>query len=97
MNKGELIRAVSQGISDETYNHITQADIIRVVDAVFEAIKASLANGDSVNIRGFGAFDTREYKHRECISPNGERVTIPSHRIAVFKPGCELKASVNPG
>ena len=71
-----------------------RADII--VATVFGNIAAALRQGEKVELRGFGSFRLRRREPRKGRNPRtGERVDVPSKRVAYFKPGKELKELIN--
>ncbi|HZK25567.1 MAG TPA: HU family DNA-binding protein [Oscillospiraceae bacterium] len=89
MNKSELIGVVAEKTG------MTKKDIEKVVNAVFDGIGESLAQGDKVQIIGFGTFDVRDRKEREGRNPaTGETITIPAVKVPVFKAGKALKDNV---
>lgn len=68
-----------------------------VVDIFFDEIAARLADGGRVELRGFGAFSTREREGRKGRNPRtGETVDVPGKRVPYFKPGKEMRARLNP-
>ena len=71
-------------------------EIERVVDIFFEEIAARLAEGGRVELRGFGAFSTRERKQRRGRNPRtGEAVDVPAKRVPYFKPGKDMRERLN--
>jgi integration host factor subunit beta len=71
-------------------------DIERIVDIFFDEIAERLANGGRVELRGFGAFSTREREARKGRNPRtGESVEVPGKRVPYFKPGKEMRARLN--
>jgi nucleoid DNA-binding protein len=75
---------------------ITQQDVLEVVQTLIDEITDSLAQGDSVVMRNFGAFQVREMKAKVGRNPKnpGEDVQIPARAVVKFKPGKELKEKV---
>ena len=72
-------------------------DVELVVDTFFDEIAARLADGGRVELRGFGAFSTREREGRKGRNPRtGEAVDVPGKRVPYFKPGKEMRARLNP-
>ena len=58
-------------------------DIERIVDTVFEQIGSTLARGDRVELRGFGAFSTRARGERLGRNPRtGNEVAVPGKVVA---------------
>jgi len=63
-----------------------------VVNAVFENIAQALAQGDKVELRGFGSFTVRHRNGRQGRNPRtGEVVQVPAKNVPFFKPGKDLK------
>ena len=71
-------------------------DIENIVDIFFDEIAERLAKGGRVELRGFGAFSTREREARKGRNPRtGESVAVPGKRVPYFKPGKEMRARLN--
>ena len=67
-----------------------------IVDTVFGSIVETLHRGERVELRGFGNFRLRRREPRRGRNPRtGDRVEVPSKRVAYFKPGKELKELIN--
>lgn len=67
-----------------------------VVDLLIEEIKLALENDQSVELRGFGTFETRSRKGRKkARNPKtGEIVSVDDHSVVAFRAGKELKTTV---
>ena len=90
MNKTQLIAAVAEAAS------ISKKDAETAVSAVIASITESLANGEKVQIAGFGTFEVRERGERVGRDPRtSEEITIPASKAPAFKAGRALKDSVN--
>ena len=90
MNKTELIAAVA------TEAEITKKDAEKAVKAVFNVISEGLAQGDKIQLIGFGTFEVRQRKAREGRNPrNNEPIKIESSKTPAFKAGKQLKDLVN--
>ena len=71
-------------------------EIERVVDVFFDEIAKRLAEGGRVELRGFGAFSTREREARKGRNPRtGEAVDVPGKKVPYFKPGKEMRQRLN--
>ncbi|MBI1824268.1 MAG: integration host factor subunit beta [Nitrospirae bacterium] len=91
MTKAQLIEKVSEQLKGYTKR---QTEII--INAIFDSIKSSLANGDKIEIRGFGSFRLRKRKNREGRNPKtGELVSVSAKNVPFFKAGKELKELVD--
>ena len=90
VNKTELINAAAEAAQ------VTKKDAAAVVNAVLDTIAQTLADGDKVQLVGFGNFEIRERKARQGKNPRtGEAVTIDACKVPSFKAGKALKDGVN--
>ena len=91
MTKSELIARLA-----EANPHLYQRDVERIVSTIFDEITNALANGDRVELRGFGAFSVKERSARTGRNPRtGESVSVPSKFIPYFKTGKQLREKLN--
>lgn len=71
-------------------------EIEKAVDVFFDEIGSRLARGGRVELRGFGAFSTRERGARKGRNPRtGETVDVPGKQVPYFKAGKEMRARLN--
>jgi integration host factor subunit beta len=71
-------------------------EIEQVVDIFFDEIAQRLAEGGRVELRGFGAFSTRERDARTGRNPRtGEAVDVAAKRVPYFKAGKEIRERLN--
>ena len=92
MTRSELIILVVERLS-----YLTQKDAEIIVDTIFDSMIESLAQGDRIEIRGFGSFAVKHRDPREGRNPKtGETVYIPAKRIPHFKLGKRLYDRINP-
>ena len=90
MNKAELIDAVAASAD------LPKASATRAVEAVVEAITATLKGGDQVSLVGFGTFAVKSRPARAGRNPKtGEAITIAASKVPAFKPGKGLKDELN--
>ena len=61
MNKSELVKALAEKAD------ITQKDAAKALDGLIDTIQKALADGDKVQIIGFGNFEVRNRKERKVI------------------------------
>lgn len=95
MTRSELVERIYAKMNNMTFN-LTMKEIESIVDVFFDKITQTLAAGDRVEIRGFGAFSVRARKPRVAINPkNKNRVEVPSKNIVHFKTGKELHSRLN--
>ncbi len=63
------------------------------IDAVFNAMKKTLAEGERIELRGFGVFTVKPRKTGVGRNPRtGTRVDITPGRAVRFKPGKDLQS-----
>ncbi len=73
-------------------------DIELVVKSLIDQMSESLANGDRIEIRGFGSFSLHYRAPRVGRNPKtGESVTLSGKYVPHFKPGKELRERANSG
>ena len=91
MIRSELLQALAKDNPE-----LRAEEIEQVVDIFFDEIAKRLADGGRVELRGFGAFSTREREPREGRNPRtGETVSVPAKRVPYFKPGKEMRKLLN--
>jgi DNA-binding protein HU-beta len=89
MNKTDLI---AQTIAS---TGIGRKEAEAAVNAVFEAMTKALAEGDRIQLIGFGSFETKDRPARTGRNPRTkEPVEIPASRTVAFHPGKALKDAV---
>lgn len=89
MKKTELVAAVAEK------SELSKKDAEAAVNAVVAAISEALANGDSVQLVGFGTFEVRERSEKQCRNPRtGETMTVAATKVPAFKAGSALKSAV---
>ena len=90
MNKTELIAAAAEKAG------VSKKEAEAVVTAAFDAIAASLKEGEKVQLVGFGSFETKHRAERTGRNPKTkEEIEIPATRVPVFKAGKVLKDAVS--
>ena len=86
MNKSELIALTAERAG------LTKKDTERVINAALDAVSAAMAEGDKVQLSGFGAFDVKVREARVGRNPHTkEAVNIPATKVPVFKPSKALR------
>jgi len=90
MRKPDLVSYIAEkaDLTKEQANH--------VLNATLEVITGALGKGDTVTLVGFGTFEKRHRGARTGKNPQtGEPVKIKASNTVAFKPGKNLKESVN--
>ena len=89
-SKQDLVNKVAEATD------LTKKDSALAVEATFKAIEEFLAQGEKVQIIGFGNFDVRERAARQGRNPQtGETIQIKASKVPAFKAGKALKDAVN--
>ena len=90
MNKAELINAAAEKAG------LSKKDTETAINAAIDAISAALAQGDKVQLVGFGSFEVRARAARTGRNPKTkETIKIPASKVPAFKPGKALKDAVS--
>ncbi|MGJ8618622.1 MAG: integration host factor subunit beta [Sulfitobacter sp.] len=91
MIRSELI----QKIADDN-PHLYQRDVERIVNTIFDEITGAMAQGDRVELRGFGAFSVKKRDARIGRNPRtGASVNVEEKHVPFFKTGKLLRDRLN--
>lgn len=89
MNKQELIAQMAEKAG------ISKKQAAAALDAALESITGAVAEGDKVQLIGFGSFEPKKREARTGRNPRTkEIVEIPASVVPVFKAGKAFKAQV---
>jgi integration host factor subunit beta len=76
--------------------HLYQRDVEKIVNTIFEEIIETMAGGDRVELRGFGAFSVKKRGSRTGRNPRtGESVAVEEKHVPFFKTGKLLRDRLN--
>ncbi len=90
MNKTELIANVANKAD------VSKKEAEATVNAVLSVITDTLADGEKVQLVGFGTFEVRAREARTGKNPRtGETIKIAASKVPAFKAGKALKDIVN--
>ncbi len=93
MTKSELIEKIAAAQSQ-----LSVKDVELAVKMILDHMTDALADGDRIEIRGFGSFSLHYREPRIGRNPKtGEKVALAGKYVPHFKPGKELKDRVNLG
>lgn len=93
MIKSELVQRIA---ADNP--HLYQRDVETIVNTILETIVKALADGDRVELRGFGAFSVKARPARVGRNPRtGEKVDVDEKVVPFFKSGKEIRERLNDG
>jgi integration host factor subunit beta len=91
--KSELVQRIA-----ERNPHLYQRDVENVVNAILDEITDTMARGDRVELRGFGAFSVKRRNARVGRNPRtGAQVKVDEKCVPFFKTGKELRERLNDG
>ena len=91
MIRSELIEIIT-----DQNPHLYQRDVERIVNTVFDEITNAMANGDRVELRGFGAFSVKRRDARVGRNPRtGASVDVEEKHVPFFKTGKLLRDRLN--
>lgn len=95
ITKRELVSKITDQLGEKGLE-VTQQTVFEVVQTLIDEITESLAQGDTVVMRNFGAFQVREMKAKIGRNPKdpAKDVPIPARAAVKFKPGKEMKEKV---
>jgi len=90
MNKAELIASMAEKCE------LTKKDTEKALKAFMDTVQEALSKGDKVQLVGFGTFEVKQRAARVGRNPRTkEEIKIPASKAPLFKPGKDLKDSVN--
>ena len=91
MIRSELIERIA-----EENPHLYQRDVERIVNTIFESVIDAMAEGNRVELRGFGAFSVKKRDARVGRNPRtGESVEVEEKHVPFFKTGKLLRDRLN--
>jgi integration host factor subunit beta len=91
MTKSELIEIIAR-----KQKHLPAKDVELAVKHLLEIMSDALANGERIEIRGFGSFSLHFRPPRLGRNPKtGDPVALAGKYVPHFKPGKDLRERVN--
>ncbi len=91
MTKSELIEILTQRQA-----HLKGDDVDLAVKSLLEMMGSALAQGERIEVRGFGSFSLHYRPPRTGRNPKtGDAVALPGKHVPHFKPGKELRERVS--
>lgn len=93
MIRSELVEKIA-----EENPHLYHRDVERIVSTIFSEIINAMANGNRVELRGFGAFSVKKRDARVGRNPRtGDSVSVEEKSVPFFKTGKLLRDRLNGG
>lgn len=91
MTKSELIERIV-----DRQGQLSVRDVELAIKTMLDHMAQALAEGERIEIRGFGSFSLHYRSPRVGRNPKtGESVVLDGKYVPHFKPGKELRESVN--
>ena len=90
MKKTELIAAIAE------QSGLSKKDAEKALSATIDTIVKAVAEGDKIQLTGFGTFEQRQRNARTGVDPRtGNSIEIPASKVPAFKAGKGFKDIVN--
>jgi integration host factor subunit beta len=90
MNKSQLIEALALELN------IPAPKAAAITQTIIDTMTETLAQGEHIEIRGFGSFGIKKYDSYTGRNPKtGEEILIAPKKLPFFKVGKDLKKRVN--
>ena len=91
MIKSDLVKKLA-----EDNPHLYYRYVEKIVGTIFDEIIVALENGSRVELRGFGAFSTKDRKARRARNPKTRStVDVDKKTVPFFKCGKGLRQKLN--
>lgn len=86
MTKADLVEIIFQKVG------LSKKEAQDIIEIIFDTVKQSFIEGESVKISGFGTFNIRKKKSRRGRNPQtGEELEITPRKVLTFKASNQLK------
>ena len=90
MKKTDLIAVVAE------QSGLSKKDVEKAINATIDTIIKAVADGDKIQLTGFGTFEQRQRNARTGVDPRtGNSIEIPASKVPAFKAGKGFKDIVN--
>lgn len=89
MTKADLVDAIFEKLG------LSKKEAQDILELLFETMKQTFAEGESVKISGFGTFNVRKKLARRGRNPKtGEDIEITPRKVITFKVSNQLKEEI---
>lgn len=96
MKMKEFVKTMQEPLGEIVGEKVNQDKTKAIINAVFETIGDVIATGESVDVLGFGKFETAQHASRKGVNPNTkEEIVIPAMIAPKLRPAKALKDKVN--
>ncbi len=90
MKKTDLIHAIAE------QSGLSKKDAEKALNATIDTIIKAVAEGEKIQLTGFGTFEQRQRNARTGVDPRtGNTIEIPASKVPAFKAGKGFKNIVN--
>jgi len=87
MTKADLIEKIFEKIG------LSKKESQEIIEIIFDTMKQTFIEGESVKISGFGTFNIRQKMSRRGRNPKtGEELEITPRRVITFRTSTQLKS-----
>lgn len=91
MKRSDIIRSIQV-----KFKHMRNNDAAAILDTIADHMIESVANGNRIEIRGFGTFQPRARASRVGYNPcTGQSMPLDAGTTILFKPSRELTKEMN--
>lgn len=91
MKRSDIIRSIQV-----SFKRMRASEASAVMESITSRLGDALANGDRIEIRGFGSFQPRIHAPKTTINPRtGQQMNLPSRRTILFRVSPELIKKMN--
>lgn len=89
MTKADLVEIIFEKVG------LSKKEAQDIIEIIFDTIKQSFVEGESVKIPGFGTFNVRKKAARRGRNPQtGDELEISPRRVLTFKASNQLKGLI---
>ena len=91
MKRSDIVRTIQV-----QFKHMRTTDAAAILDTVADHMIESVANGNRIEVRGFGTFQPRSRATKIGYNPcTGKPMPLPASTTILFKPSRELTKQMN--
>jgi integration host factor subunit alpha len=92
MTKADLVNAMFEKIG------LSKKEALEIIELVFDTMKQTFVEGESVKVSGFGTFNVRKKMARRGRNPKtGEDLEITPRKVVTFRASNQLKTAIEKG
>jgi len=89
MTKADLVEEIFERIG------LSKKEAQEIIEILFDTMKQTFVEGESVKLSGFGTFNVRQKKARRGRNPKtGDDLEITPRRVITFRASNQLKSAL---